>query len=201
MSVIGLIIGTSLLIAAASGKKSASKAATIAQKYHVKYSGMKETDAGMYDFLMMLWKSIGLTEKAAKQYIKERQPWSAAFVSACMLQAGHKDFPASASHSCYNEAARKNREKNTGMFQLYRINEYKPKVGDIVSKGRAGVKITYDTVKCGQLSHSDIVVKVTPTELITIGGNVGDTVSITKVPLKNGFIDKPGYYAIIKNLH
>jgi hypothetical protein len=198
---IGIFLGLTTLAISGASKKKGDKAAKVAQQLLEQYRGLKETDPEMKQFLFTIWKNLGLSDKEAERYIKERIAWSAALISYVMIKGGYSDFPISASHSCYNERARKNREQNTGKFHLYRINEYKPKVGDIVSKGRAGVTLTYDSVKCGLVSHSDIVVAVTPTELITIGGNVGDAISITKVPLKNGYIDKPGYYAIIKNIH
>lgn len=204
MSVIGIIIGLTTVAALAKGGKkgkSSDKAANLAMQLYKKYEGKKETDPDFKPFLVALWTNLGLSPKAVESYIKDRQPWSAALISYVMIKAGYTDFPKSASHSCYNEIARNNRKAGIGKFHLYRIDEYKPRVGDIVSKGRAGVTLTYDGVKCGQLSHSDIVVEVRPDELITIGGNVGDAVSITRVPLKNGFINKAGYYAIIKNLH
>lgn len=198
---IGIILGLTVIGAAAKASKGGNKAAKIAMQLHKQWSDKKETDPEFKKFLIKMWKNLGLTDKATESFIKERQPWSAAFISLCMTEAGYTDFPKSASHSCYNEQARKNRKSNTGKFQLYRIDEYKPKVGDIVSKGRAGVSLTYDSVSCGDLSHSDIVVEVKDNEIITIGGNVADTVSITRVPTKNGYINKSGYYAIIKNLH
>jgi hypothetical protein len=201
MSVIGIILGITALTAISKASKPGNKAANLAMQLQKQWGSKKETDPEFKSFLIQMWKNLGLTDKAVESYIKDRQPWSAAFISLVMTQAGYTDFPKSASHSCYNAEARKNRKSNTGKFQLYRLEEYKPKVGDIVSKGRAGVSLTYDSVKCGDLSHSDIVVEVRENEIITIGGNVGDTVSITKVPTKNGYINKSGYYAIIKNLH
>ena len=69
-----------------------------------------------------------------------------------------------------------------------RLNEQKPQVGDLVCWAReAGVD--YDNQKFGNYAgHCDIVVSVSATAVVIVGGNVGD--SVTQRPLR---LDSAGY--------
>lgn len=160
-----------------------------------KYDEIDEAD--MPEFLFKLWKNLGYSDSAANAAISNQTPWSAAFIS--YLFRKHKDFPKSASHSTYIVAARTNTANNSGKIRLRRINEYKPKPGDLVCKNRAGNNFTYDSIYVGANSHCDVVTKIRGSKIETIGGNVSNEVEKTYVNSNNGFISDPGYFAIIEN--
>ncbi len=110
------------------------------------------------------------------------------------------DFKYSGSHAAYTAAAKQNRlANNNNPFKAYRITEAKPRVGDLVCKRRDGSGATYDNIASGMATHCDIVTVVEPNRLITVGGNVSDSVKQTIVPTDaNGFINKSDYFAVIK---
>jgi LAS superfamily LD-carboxypeptidase LdcB len=128
-------------------------------------------------------------------------PWSAAFISWVMQKAGAgADFKYSGAHAAYTAAAKQNRlANNNNPFKAYRTSEVKPRVGDLVCKSRSGSGATYDNIAPGMATHCDIVTAVGPNRLVTVGGNVSNSVNQTPVPTDaNGFINKPGYFAVIK---
>ncbi|MFT5821219.1 MAG: hypothetical protein ACI8ZM_002468 [Crocinitomix sp.] len=189
-----------ILAKAISGKKSgAKKGASNALAQLKRYKGIKEDDSRFHKILMTMWMHLGYSKEKAERYIRNEIPWSAAMISYNMRD--YEDFPKSASHAYYAVASRKNRAKGESNFWLYRPHEIRPKVGDIVLKGRSGARVNYDSVKVGDPTHGDIVVEVQKDYLITIGGNVSNQVKITKVAIKNGYISDPKYFAIIQNRH
>lgn len=127
--------------------------------------------------------------------------WSAAFISWIMKKAGAGSaFEYSPVHAVYTKAAKDNRlANNANPFKAYRITEIKPQVGDLVCKTRARSGTTYDNVRRGRKTHCDIVIKVQPNKLITIGGNVRESVSKTPVTTDaNGHINQSRYFAVIR---
>lgn len=141
------------------------------------------------------WRAAGITNWPAQRMVAE--PWSAAFISFVVKQAGAGSlFKYGPSHTIFWQAAKKNRaENNNNPFKAYRISEGKPQPGDIIMRGRqAG--ITYDTTGYFK-SHSDIVVSVTPDQALVIGGNLSNSVRMYGIPLTDGYIDntkiKDGY--------
>jgi peptidoglycan hydrolase-like protein with peptidoglycan-binding domain len=128
-------------------------------------------------------------------------PWSAAFISYVMRQAGAgSEFKYSASHSTYIVDAKNNRLVNNGkLFKAYRTNEMAPRLGDLVCKNWPGGSVNYDNIQEGMHTHCDIVVDVQPGKLITVGGNVSDSVKSTPVTVDaSGFISGSGYFAVIR---
>ena len=132
---------------------------------------------------------------------QEDHPWSAAFISWVMKKAGAgKAFRYSGAHAAYIKAAKENRlAGNSNPFKAYRISEIKPRVGDLVCKSRARSGANYDNIRVGHKTHCDIVTSVKPGKLITIGGNVGNSVSKTPVRINSsGYISQPEYFAVIR---
>ena len=129
-----------------------------------------------------------------------KYPWSAAFVSWVMRKAGAgSDFRYSAAHADYVAAARDNRlAKNSNPFKAYRINEVAPKPGDLVCKRRQD-GVTYDNVRRGHLTHCDVVTAIEGNKLVTIGGNVSDSVKATPVKIDaQGRVTDSRYFAVVK---
>ena len=130
------------------------------------------------------------------------QPWSAVFISWIIRQAGAgNDFAYSKAHTDYVGEAKKNRlANNDNPFKAYDIDEVAPRIGDLVCMERGDSGVTYENVDQGfRKSHCDIVTGITPRSLVTIGGNVCDSVWKTFVPINgSGLITKKGYYAVVQ---
>ena len=167
---------------------------------------IKEGDSRTMPALRKYWESVGWQNRSDKDKINEA--WSAAFISYMMQKSGAgSNFKKSASHSTYIRDSIKNRKNNTGKFQGFKPNEVKVEVGDLIGKPRQS-GVDYDTPN-SYMSHTDIVVEVTPTEAKMIGGNVGNSVTMKSVPLTKGYIatnqqkktkaDK-NYHVVIKNM-
>lgn len=125
--------------------------------------------------------------------------WSAAFICWCLRKAGMKleQFPISGSHQAYirwsiiNSKAQKLGKSYYGR----KASEYMPKPGDIIAQWRKekasdpNPNISYDNQPDEfYISHCDIVVTVTATSVIAIGGNVNHKVKVTKFDVKNGIL-------------
>lgn len=119
----------------------------------------------------------------------KNQPWSAAFISFVMREAGAgSSFSYAPSHSVYIvkalEAAKKATSKE--LFVARRHKSYSPKLGDLIACERQPkVNPNFDTYKAyasaGKYeAHCDIVTEVHSSHLITIGGNVSNSVSKKK---------------------
>ena len=122
----------------------------------------------------------------------KNQPWSAAFISCVMSTAGAgNNFAYAPSHSVYivkalNEAKKAN---PTGKFIARRHKLYSPKLGDLIACERQPTKNpnfdTYkDYVAAGKYeAHCDVVTEVHDTHVITVGGNVSNSVKHKRWPL------------------
>lgn len=166
---------------------------------------LHETDEAVAEPLQDYWLTgVGRKVTPAELRDKEHQdqwPWSAAFISWVMKQAGAGEhFHYHDTHSNYVKAAKDNRlSGKQRLFKAYRVTELQPQLGDLVCRSRAGSGATYDNITPGMKTHSDIVVEVHPDHILTIGGNLSDSVGQTKVKLnKSGHIAEPAYYAIIR---
>lgn len=106
-------------------------------------------------------------------------PWSAAFISWVLRQAGVPNFRHSEWHATYirdSILARRRRDEDAP-FWGYRLKERAPQVGDLVGYAREG-GISFDYQPAVYKSHTDIVVAVRPGEVDVIGGNVQDSVTL-----------------------
>jgi len=124
----------------------------------------------------------------------DNQPWSAAFISFVAAAAGAgANFRYGPSHSVYIVDALKEAKKpfSTAKFVARRHTEYAPKFGDLIAcERRKDTDANFDTyidfVKAERYeAHCDFVVGFDPEHknAITIGGNVGNSVSQKKWPL------------------
>jgi hypothetical protein len=161
---------------------------------------IKESSPRMRSVLEDYWRTgVGFRPDGSQWWL--RHPWSAAFMSWVMRRAGAgRAFRYAAAHAAYIKAAKDNRiANNDNPFKAYRVSEVAPQVGDLVCKSRAGSGATYDNIRRGMLTHCDIVTDVRPNRLMTIGGNVSNSVSMTPVATDaQGRIVSPNYFAVIK---
>jgi hypothetical protein len=118
-----------------------------------------------------------------------RDPWSAAFVSWVMCEAGLNasgGFRAAIAHHVYIDAAIRNRhsEAANGAFTAYDVGEKAIEPGDLLcSARRHGYRTLADRehqIGEGARTHCDIVVRVDSAgdRILAIGGNVRGRVSL-----------------------
>lgn len=139
--------------------------------------GGQEADEEFYLRVGDYWKEgvdLDLTGKDTDE------PWSAAFISWVMKQAGMGErFSYSDWHATYIRNSILARRRNDPSFAYwgYRLNERAPQVGDLVGYARQG-GINFDYQPTVYASHTDLVVAVRPGEIDVIGGNVKDSVTL-----------------------
>lgn len=161
----------------------------------------KESQSPYYKYVGEYWKRIGYNYDGKDTKV----PWSAAFISFCVREAGHyADFNFSAAHSKYvHQAIRRKLDNINGSFWGYKIGQHKPQVGDMVCRRRAGQNIDYDYASnhSSFKSHCDIVIAVRDDHVSTIGGNVSNSVNRTNYPLNSsGYLSDTGrVYAVLRN--
>jgi len=161
---------------------------------------VKESDPAMRSRLADYWKT-GTGSSFQEPDWWSKYPWSAAFISWVMKLAGAGSaFRYSAGHSYYIHAAKQNRLANSSNpIKAYRVTEVAPQPGDLVCKSRAGSGATYDNIQPGMSTHCDVVTEVRPGQLITVGGNVSDSVKRTPVRTNTqGHVNQSGYFAVVK---
>lgn len=172
---------------------------------HVRlWTGVKELSSKMSETLVKYWKSVGLNFTLGDMQstsVHSSYPWSSAFISYAFFKAGAKDqFPYSSAHSGYFQVAKRNRDNPNATLRGFRINEYVPKVGDLVVFSRqAGAG--YDTSGFFP-SHGEIVVEVGKGYVKTVGGNVADAVRESKFTTdQKGYITKRerNFFMVIQN--
>ena len=116
-----------------------------------------------------------------------RYAWSAAFISYVMRIAGAGDrFPYSASHATYVNAAAAGKSP---ILRAHPPEEYAPKPGDLVCLARGWAQaMSYANLPASNPwpGHCAIVVAAEPGIVSVVGGNVGDTVALTHVPVTPG---------------
>jgi hypothetical protein len=125
--------------------------------------------------------------------------WSAAFICWCMRQAGMPlaDFAYNSGHHAYIRWAINNTKQNKADKTYYgrRPSEYKPKPGDLVAHWRKVKRTAPDPNISFDLqpndfypSHCDIVVEVSSTAVVVVGGNVSQRVKKNTLPARGGII-------------
>ena len=152
------------------------------------------------DFVGEYWASIGMDLDGLDRDV----PWSAAFISYAVRQAGGYDgFKFAAAHARYcHKAIRSKLDGVAHPFWGFRLNEHKPQIGDMVCRWRSN-RIDYDFAAQNQWykSHCDIVVAIEDRNVFTIGGNVRHSVNHTRYKIDgSGFLTGEGnVYAVLKN--
>ncbi|MGC2234579.1 MAG: SH3 domain-containing C40 family peptidase [Pyrinomonadaceae bacterium] len=129
-------------------------------------------------------------------------PWSAAFISFIMREARYTNFMFSPAHSKYIRDSK--RKRNDGdenaPFWLFRLEEHKPEVGDMICQWRLSPR-TFDDLPANFASHCDVIVEIDGGIAKAIGGNVGNSVSRTDFSLNDrGFIrPQRNVFAVMRN--
>lgn len=150
---------------------------TIDKTNTIVHKGGQESEDPYWERVGDYWKAVGFPNLTGKD---TNEPWSAAFISWVMKEAGMGDrFSYSEWHATYIRNSIIARQKGDKHFAYwgYRLSERAPQVGDLVGYARQG-GITYDYQPLTYSSHTDLVVAVRPHEIDVIGGNVKDSVSM-----------------------
>jgi len=183
----------------------------VCQAEYLKWRGdtiLRETDSIAITYLQQYWAVVNRRYAAGDMksaHWQDIHPWSAAFISYVLQQAGAGDrFPYSETHSNYITWARDNALKNNNaIFLAYAVCDSMaawPQPGDLLCKNRDGKQYTLTGIKAGNISHCDVVVEVdTLTRTVyTIGGNLNNSVVKRVVHLDaNGFIDKTASWQLM----
>jgi len=162
-----------------------------------------------YRYVGEMWSAINQRLNGKDKDV----PWSAAAISFMVrkVKDNYSGFKYSTAHWTYlNDAISDKINNRAGPFWGCRITDKKPEVGDIVGKWRKS-RITYDSAYAkskrssandqAYASHSDIVVAVTGSIAYALGGNVGDSVNLTRYPLdRKGYLANRGnVFVLLKN--
>lgn len=147
-----------------------------------------------YLFVKDYWKAVGNNNLDGRKVVGNIRPaWSSAFVSFCMKTAG------AGSKFFYTEAhchyVHKAMEQASGAINGYgyaarKTSAYKPKPGDVIVGGREYAQ-SFDYAKAELIyeadsfypSHGDIILELTPNYVLTVGGNVNDSVGQKRLKL------------------
>ena len=161
--------------------------------------GVQERDAPQR--INDYWKSVDRPQLSG---LDTEVPWSAAFISWDIESAGvPRDlFCPDDRHTIYVERMVIRARQPGAAFIPHHVNEYAPRVGDLICASRAGGGTTLENLDRGP-GHCDIVVEVRPGEVQAIGGNVRDSVTRSVFPLDaNGFLSpiagRP-FFTVIEN--
>jgi hypothetical protein len=144
----------------------------------------QEHHAPYFTYIGEMWQAIGLNLDGRDR----DQFWSAAAISFMVRNAGstvpkYMKFKFAAAHARYMHDAILRREKNDtkAPFWGFRLHEIKPEIGDIACKWRESPRDFDDAANSDAFkSHTDIIVSVQPDFVLAIGGNVGQSVNITR---------------------
>lgn len=115
------------------------------------------------------------------------EPWSAAFISYVMRNAGidRAEFPPAIGHRTYVDAmiANSDRWGTEATFVAHEVADYAPVAGDLICADRAGRGAITTLAErrretgASRPMHCDVVVRVAPGEVLAVGGNVADAVT------------------------
>jgi hypothetical protein len=97
-------------------------------------------------------------------------------------------FPYSDSHATYINLAKRRKlgQASGSLFAAERPGDYAPRPADLICAGRGlAALMTYDSLPTdGHFpAHCDIVVGAAPGQIMVIGGNVDDAVTLKHVPV------------------
>jgi Uncharacterized protein conserved in bacteria (DUF2272) len=155
----------------------------------------EEFEDPFFKFVGEMWEAIHLHLTGKDRGV----PWSAAAISFMVRNAGatfpkYKNFKFAPSHSTYfhDSIVKQQSSDAAAPFWGFRRFEKSPQIGDIVGVWRE-TESTFEDAKRGDSfpSHSDIIVSVGPDFVLAIGGNVRQSVNITRYEkTQSGFLVK-----------
>lgn len=175
--------------------------AAIAEWFRFNKGTGLEHKSPYYRHVSQMWQAIGMNLDGRDRDV----PWSAAFISWCVRQAGtpYTGFKFAAAHARYINQAIKAKLANTASpFWGFRLNEHPVQLGDLICQWRE-TPITYDQAKTSDafFSHCDIVVEINGAGVRALGGNNSQTVGF-KTYARNpaGFLkSENNVFAVLRN--
>lgn len=183
-----------------------SRVAETAEKQFDKFHLQHEHDPELSAAIRSWYAALGFTFESVDT------PWSAVFVSWCMLSAGatKSEFKFAMAHSVFAHQAIKNGLAQTGVFRGLPVDAAAPQMGDIIQHNRGGNHFNFEFAKThpNYISHSTVVVETGQDAqgkfAVTIGGNESDSVGMKVVRLQaNGLIkqrENSPFICVIRNL-
>lgn len=170
------------------------------------YGKGKEYVKPFSQYVGKMWQAIGLSLDGEDTDV----PWSAAAISYIVRLSGKEypkylNFKFSAAHAkyCYDSIERRLKNDYSSPFWGYRVTDRKPQIGDIICRSRAesGVDFEYASTHNAFKSHCDIIIDINSDFALAIGGNVSDSMNMTKYALTdNGYLSNgKGVYALLSN--
>jgi hypothetical protein len=150
-------------------------------------AGRREGDTPQWRRVMTYWRE-GLQSDSVnsrEDVISGDHPWSAAFLAYVMKQAGVGErVPHAASHSGRIKEAIYNRQHGVDSARLigHRLSDYAPRPGDLLCATRAWAtgQVNYDNAARFDFfpSRCEVVVSASSGQIITIGGDLMDAVTL-----------------------
>jgi hypothetical protein len=159
-----------------------------------------ENEDPFFLFIGEMWQALGADFDGKDRDV----PWSAAFISFVVRNAGYQGFRFAAAHSRYIHDAIVKRRQGVAEapFWGFRLSEHRPELGDLVCQWRI-VSQTFDgaAIEESFKSHCDVVVELKDTFVRAIGGNVKESVFMKTYSLdSDGFLkNSKNVFAILRN--
>jgi len=162
------------------------EAARVAQSI-AGYWSVTADGAWIIDRQNRIWRAAGGVGR------RWRDPWSAAFISWVMCEAGlaqPAEFRRHIAHYAYIDQAIEARDGRapSAAFTAYEVGERPVDPGDLLCRARRGAYRTLDERRAdlgdGARSHCDVVVRLEPENerVLVIGGNVRGSVRLKFLP-------------------
>ena len=123
-----------------------------------------ETDPGAEQQLAKYWNYVNV-----KNWDPVETPWSAAFISYVLRNSG---FPKTSAHYQYIEQIKNSPVSPYRLFDIGKQKEVFLNVGDVLVKPRSGSDYA---------THGDIVYKIENGKAFLVGGNLSNTVKISRL--------------------
>jgi hypothetical protein len=144
----------------------------------------RESSQPFAGYVGEMWRAIGLELDGFDSDV----PWSAAAMSFFVRKAAasfalYERFLYAAAHSrfIHDSIVKRQRGDENTPFWGHRLHERRPELGDLVCRWRDVPRDFDDAAKQSAFkSHTDVVVSVGTDHVLGLGGNVDDSVSLTR---------------------
>ncbi len=161
----------------------------------------KETQDPFFRFVGEMWQAINIDLDGRNNDV----PWFAAFISFVVRNANaYQGFKFAAAYSRYihDSIVERQRGNANEPFWGFRLNEHRPKLGDLVCQWRITPRTFDQAAEIDRFpSHCDVVVELRDTFVRAIGGNVSNSVKMKTYSLNaQGFLKSANnVFAILRN--
>lgn len=176
--------GTHFLRDPVGGAREALIAAGIAEWLRFERGLGHEAAPPFHRYVGEMWKAIGIELDGRDA----DQPWSAAAMSFLVRHAAeqfprYRRFRFAPAHARFIHDSISKREANDREtpFWGFRLHERRPQLGDLVCRWRE-VPVDFERAahSDGYKSHTDVIVHIGSDDLLALGGNVNNSMSLTR---------------------